>query len=279
MLAELVENGLVFSPPDFNVEIYGRKAPDGYRLAIVDQGVGMAEEELNRANARLRGEERFLVAPTRKLGLYVVGRLAQELSVNVSLAPSPVTGVTARLVLPTVLLDVARAGTPDKAAALSAGPARSAAAAVTAAAPVPPTAAVPSKTGDWLRQPVVEYVPWPAFDAATGKAASAMAAPPAGGVQRTANGLTKRVPRARGPVTPPPADSPTQDNRPAAVDRPPEDVRTMLSTFRAGVRRAVQDPASVPGEAADQSTTLPRTYANSQYGLHNGSIFRSSHDG
>ncbi|WP_308495078.1 sensor histidine kinase [Micromonospora purpureochromogenes] len=279
MLAELVENGLAFSPPDFNVEIYGRQAAGEYRLAIVDHGVGMVDKELDRANARLRGEDRFLVAPTRHLGHYVVGRLAEELSIGVSLVPSPVTGVTARLVLPSALLDVARSGLSDQAAAVSASPAGSTTGPVAAAAPVTPAVAAPSGTGDWRRPPVVEYVPWPAFDAAAGKTVSATAAVPtaaataADSVQRTANGLARRVPRARGTVTPAPAESPTWDSRPAAIDRPPEDVRTMLSTFRAGTRRAVQDPASVPGEMVNQSSRPAITAnINSNYG--DGSTLR-----
>ncbi|WP_245655544.1 sensor histidine kinase [Nocardia coubleae] len=40
-LAELIENGLAFSPPDLEVEIYGRKVAGGYLLAVVDHGVGM----------------------------------------------------------------------------------------------------------------------------------------------------------------------------------------------------------------------------------------------
>lgn len=106
MLAELIENGLAFSPPDHDVEIYGRRIGTGYLIAIIDDGVGMSAEDLVQANARLRGEENFLVAPTRFLGHYVVGGLAQRLSVEVQLAPSPVTGITARVSLPANLLVV-----------------------------------------------------------------------------------------------------------------------------------------------------------------------------
>ncbi|MEV0295399.1 nitrate- and nitrite sensing domain-containing protein [Nocardia sp. NPDC050710] len=104
MLAELIENGLAFSPPDLEVEIYGRKLPGGYLLAVVDHGVGMPAGQLSEANARLRGERDFLVAPTRYLGHYVVGRLAQRLDVDVELNTSPVSGIVARLVLPLELL-------------------------------------------------------------------------------------------------------------------------------------------------------------------------------
>ena len=46
-IAELVENALHFSPDDERVDIRGRTASDGgYALAIIDQGVGMADEQL-----------------------------------------------------------------------------------------------------------------------------------------------------------------------------------------------------------------------------------------
>ncbi|MRH89281.1 ATP-binding protein [Nocardia sp. SYP-A9097] len=114
MLAELIENGLAFSPPDLEVEIYGRRQGQRYLIAIVDHGVGMPTEQLAIANARLRGEADFLVAPTRYLGHFVVGRLAQRLGIEVELTVSPVSGVVARLLLPEALLgDQARPAVPE----------------------------------------------------------------------------------------------------------------------------------------------------------------------
>src|SRR2546430_6349458 len=100
IIAELVENGLAFSPPELNVEIYGRWIGFQYLIAIVDQGVGMSNQDLAVANARLRGEEHFLVGPAKFIGHFVAGRISQDLGAAVQLAHSPVTGVTARLVLP-----------------------------------------------------------------------------------------------------------------------------------------------------------------------------------
>ncbi|WP_433724785.1 nitrate- and nitrite sensing domain-containing protein [Nocardia sp. CA-129566] len=104
MLAELIENGLAFSPPDMEVEIYGRKLPNGYLLAVVDHGVGMPIEQLEEANARLSGETDFVVAPMRYLGHYVVGQLARRLGIDVELNVSPVSGIVARLLLPVGIL-------------------------------------------------------------------------------------------------------------------------------------------------------------------------------
>ncbi|EWM12881.1 periplasmic sensor signal transduction histidine kinase [Kutzneria sp. 744] len=115
LLAELIENGLAFSPPDLEVEIYGRRVAGGYMLAVVDHGVGMAKDQLAKANARLRGEEDFIVAPTRFLGHYVVGRLAQRLGIEVELTVSPVSGIVARMLLPTDILAETRPDTPKQA--------------------------------------------------------------------------------------------------------------------------------------------------------------------
>ncbi|TCJ93173.1 signal transduction histidine kinase [Nocardia alba] len=110
ILAELIENGLAFSPPDLEVEVYGRKVAGGYLLAVVDHGVGMPAERLAEANARLRGDQDFIVASTRYLGHYVVGRLAGRLGIDVELNTSPVSGIVARLLLPPSLLADGKAG-------------------------------------------------------------------------------------------------------------------------------------------------------------------------
>jgi signal transduction histidine kinase len=143
MIAELVENGLAFSPPDLDVEVQGRQIGGQYLIAITDQGIGMAPDDMARANARLRGEESFLLAPTRFLGHYVIGHLAQQMSVNVQLGASPVTGVTARVVLPTRLL----AQRPER---LAPEPG-------TTTLPASATLAVPNPLAIGTR-PVVEYI-------------------------------------------------------------------------------------------------------------------------
>ncbi len=122
MVAELVENGLSFSAPDLDVEIQGRAMPGGYLIAITDQGVGMDAEEMARANARLGGQESYLSVPTRYLGHYVVGHLAAQMGIDVQVATSPVTGVTARLNLPASVLATPAALTAGTADAAPVGP-------------------------------------------------------------------------------------------------------------------------------------------------------------
>ncbi|HET6663293.1 MAG TPA: ATP-binding protein, partial [Acidimicrobiales bacterium] len=103
-LAELIENSLTFSPPHERVEIRGRREGDGYTLAVIDQGVGMTEEQLSVANRRLAGRESFTVAPSRYLGHYVAGHLAQSHGISIQLKSAAAGGVTARVDLPSRLL-------------------------------------------------------------------------------------------------------------------------------------------------------------------------------
>ncbi|HMG44446.1 MAG TPA: nitrate- and nitrite sensing domain-containing protein [Acidimicrobiales bacterium] len=104
LLAELIENALIFSPPDQTVEIRGRTQPAGYTLAIIDSGLGMPPEELARANRRLAGAESFTIAPSKYLGHYVAGNLAARHNINVTLHNSPGHGITATINLPPPLL-------------------------------------------------------------------------------------------------------------------------------------------------------------------------------
>jgi hypothetical protein len=107
ILAELVENGLTFSRPDTEVEISGRWSGREYQIAIVDHGAGMSPAELAQANARLAGEENFLLSPTGALGHHVVGRLARNISVHAMLLRSTTSGTVALLTLPAKLVEYA----------------------------------------------------------------------------------------------------------------------------------------------------------------------------
>ena len=104
LLAELIENALVFSPPDQTVDIRGRNRPDGYTLAIIDSGLGMPPADVTAANRRLAGAESFTIAPSKYLGHYVAGNLAARHDIQVHLDNSPGNGVTATIDIPQTLL-------------------------------------------------------------------------------------------------------------------------------------------------------------------------------
>jgi hypothetical protein len=104
LLAELIENALVFSPPDQNVDIRGRSRPEGYTLAIIDSGMGMDPADIEAANRRLAGAESFTIAPSKYLGHYVAGNLAARHGIGVRLDNSPGNGITATVNIPPALL-------------------------------------------------------------------------------------------------------------------------------------------------------------------------------
>jgi signal transduction histidine kinase len=284
MLAELVENGLSFSSPDVEVEIYGRKTGSRYLLAVVDYGIGMPKEELERARARLRDEENFLVAPTRFLGHYVVGRLARQMSVQVDLGESPVSGITARMLLPAEILAERpdspsdRGDRPGKARP-PAQPARtipSAATRPSAPQPAPPAPRpAPLPAPRPMPRPVTQPTPavpaaraetppthvWPTDDEPVAVsqsqqtvtvAALANSAPyDPTSTERTRNGLVKRQPRHRGTTTTRPTPvAPTAPRHTAgeSTERTPTDVGSMLSSFRRGHQRGERVGRHTGGE-------------------------------
>jgi signal transduction histidine kinase len=104
LLAELIENGLRHSPPRELVEVTGRATADGYSLAIVDHGLGMTPEDLERANQRLAGVESFTVTPAKYLGHYVTAVLAARHGIKVRLQGSVVVGIAAQVDLPAAML-------------------------------------------------------------------------------------------------------------------------------------------------------------------------------
>jgi hypothetical protein len=115
LLAELLENATSFSPPDLPVEISGWLLENGeVMISVQDEGIGMAEDRLERLNSRLadfdpeapydqEGEDGL------GLGLYVVARLAHRHGVRVQLREQKQGGVAAVVVLPRTLLAAAPA--------------------------------------------------------------------------------------------------------------------------------------------------------------------------
>ncbi|MGW8555281.1 nitrate- and nitrite sensing domain-containing protein [Streptomyces tubercidicus] len=104
LIAELLENATVFSPPHTAVQVLGERVANGYTLEIHDRGLGMAHDLLLEANLRLAETPEFELSDTDRLGLFVVSRLAQRQQVRVSLQPSPYGGTTAVVFVPGALL-------------------------------------------------------------------------------------------------------------------------------------------------------------------------------
>ncbi|MBG7704033.1 nitrate- and nitrite sensing domain-containing protein [Streptomyces sp. MC1] len=104
LVAELLENATVFSPPHTAVQVLGERVANGFTLEIHDRGLGMTAEALLDANLRLAETPEFELSDTDRLGLFVVSRLAQRQNIRVSLQPSPYGGTTAVVFIPDALL-------------------------------------------------------------------------------------------------------------------------------------------------------------------------------
>ena len=104
LLAELIENAAVFSPPHTQVVLHGEPVANGFVLEVDDRGLGLAPDALLEANLRLAETPEFELSDTDRLGLFVVSRLAQRQGVRVSLRPSPYGGTTAVVLIPANLL-------------------------------------------------------------------------------------------------------------------------------------------------------------------------------
>ncbi|MEV6536982.1 nitrate- and nitrite sensing domain-containing protein [Streptomyces sp. NPDC051639] len=117
LLAELIENAEAFSPDDSQVRVSISKASGGLVIEIDDRGLGMKEEEMAVANARITADFDVSSLDSAQLGLVTVGRLAQRHGVNVSLRNSPYGGVSAVVMMPHALLEWDADALPEPSAA------------------------------------------------------------------------------------------------------------------------------------------------------------------
>ena len=101
LLSELAENATTFSPADTPVNVSGHLLNSGGALLdISDRGVGMDADEMAHANWRLDNPPVVDVAVSRRMGLFVVARLASRHGIRVRLRPASMGGLTALVWLP-----------------------------------------------------------------------------------------------------------------------------------------------------------------------------------
>jgi signal transduction histidine kinase len=174
LIAELAENASSFSAADTPVKVSGHLLNSGgVLLDITDQGVGMGAEEMGHANWRLDNPPVVDVAVSRRMGLFVVARLATRHGIRVRLRPASAGGLTALVWLPDEVIshdsaavsptagmrrfDVAAPGTTGTAAPAASAPdwpldsppdSRSAAASAVSAARAPRFAPLRPDLGD-----------------------------------------------------------------------------------------------------------------------------------
>jgi signal transduction histidine kinase len=101
LVSELVENATSFSAGDTPVTVQGELlSSGGVLLDITDQGVGMGADEMAHANWRLDNPPEVDVTVSRRMGLYVVARLAARHGIRVRLRSATMGGLTALVWLP-----------------------------------------------------------------------------------------------------------------------------------------------------------------------------------
>jgi signal transduction histidine kinase len=234
LLAELLDNATHFSPPDSHVMVSSDLAADGsVAIEVADRGVGMTEEELTEANERLARPPLVDAAVSRRMGLFVVGRLAGRHGIAVRLrCGEGGVGVWASVTMPSRLVRVTSDTVEPRGEAASAlaetnGSARNGAAAVVAAgsngtpvprsnvdADIPPSA--PLATNVNGAQPVGR--PTPTDPPGASEAGNPESSNSESGDAKLPQRIGKRLTQAQPPPAPPgpPASLPV-DN---AVDVP-----------------------------------------------------------
>ncbi|MEU8199473.1 nitrate- and nitrite sensing domain-containing protein [Microbispora amethystogenes] len=105
LMAELVENALSFSARDTRVVVSGNRIDGGgVMISVTDSGIGMTAEEISQANWRLANPPVVDVSVSRRMGLFVVGRLGMRHGIRVQLRPHDGGGLTAMVLLPESLM-------------------------------------------------------------------------------------------------------------------------------------------------------------------------------
>lgn len=240
LVAELIENAVMFSPPDSLVRISAAAVPNGLALEVEDRGLGMSPELLAELNERLAQAPEFDIFDSARLGTFVVSRLAARHGVKVSLRASPYGGTTAIVLLPADIIVTAEV-TPPTESAQDAEPADSAAeesVVVASAARVQPavirTSAPPDPNDTYAglpRRRKAEVAPTPPVSAPV---------PGAAGPMEEHMGLPKR--RRQANLAPQLREAPADNGSFEAADtadeappqRSPEEARSLMSAMQRG---------------------------------------------
>ncbi|MFC6061778.1 sensor histidine kinase [Streptomyces ochraceiscleroticus] len=245
-LAELLDNATRYSPPQTRVHLTAVEVQSGIAVEIEDGGVSMSEEARKRAERMLQQAQEGIdvndLGETPRLGLAVVGRLAQAYNFQVSLRTSAYGGVRAVLIVPQDLITTAPATGRAHGIGASSGPlserTEPTADRRPATGPVPSTPAAPAAPAALPRpEDTQEDVP-----VVTG---------------RTANGLPqrRRKSRATAPAQPAPqapTAPDTADHRPSAPEAAPEVQPGMwLAAFQSGLSG---EPGGAAGPKSDESS-------------------------
>jgi signal transduction histidine kinase len=104
LIAELVENATLYSPPSTPVRLTGDIVGNGLVVEIEDRGLGISDGELAEINRRLVSPPEFDLSDADRLGLFVAARLAVRHGVKISLRSNAYGGSTAIVLIPRELV-------------------------------------------------------------------------------------------------------------------------------------------------------------------------------
>ncbi|QGQ18185.1 HAMP domain-containing protein [Cellulomonas sp. JZ18] len=111
LIAELLENATVFSEPETPVIVSTGVSGASVVVRITDQGLGMTDAEIEAANHKIASVSASDALGAQRLGLFVVGRLAQRLGAEVTLRKrASGTGTDALVLFPSTLFSANEVG-------------------------------------------------------------------------------------------------------------------------------------------------------------------------
>ncbi|MGH3435998.1 MAG: sensor histidine kinase [Sciscionella sp.] len=219
LVAELLDNATLYSDPQTSVSVRSARTRAGaLSVEIGDSGVGMSNADIILTNERLADPPELDVGVSRRMGLYVVARLAKRHNIRVTLRENEEAGggVVARVLVPSTLVIAEGEQAP-------------------AAPPAVEAASV-------SRKPPTSAAPAAGIAGAFGVAGSRNGAPAESPLETTFAGTPRRGPRPEAePVVAQAREAPEPAPEDRAAAAAPENVP-------AGVRRA---PVAERGSGAE----------------------------
>ncbi len=233
LLTELVDNALAYSGPTTVVQLSSSSTTNGVRVEIEDSGLGIPGRELATYNETLRAGGDVTPETARRMGLFVVSRLAERHGISVSLERNAHNGTTAVVLIPSSILEIptpAAPGPPPEPSEEQVAPPSGHIPGLAAAAG-PPTLEqrLNAVTGLPRRQPGAQ-TPNTGLPPATPQEPAAEAPPAVEPVVPTPPESTPAVEPGPTPVPAQAASSSAEAVSPPPAEAPPEEAPTPLRT-------------------------------------------------
>ncbi|MFC0532075.1 sensor histidine kinase [Phytohabitans kaempferiae] len=105
LLTELLDNAAQAAPPDRQVLVEARRVGDLLHIQVQDEGAGMTPETLAAVRERLAQPRLLDLQATQKMGLPVVGTIAQRLGIQVEVRSALREGTRVDLTVPAELFE------------------------------------------------------------------------------------------------------------------------------------------------------------------------------